>query len=68
MVAGGDLVVFVVTVCQVLYFDSHYHAYVIEPTSFQSFVTNILDHNVYHSCKLTGGLTYISLKYHFFSS
>lgn len=29
MVIGGDIIIFIVSTCKVLYFDSHYHAYVI---------------------------------------
>ena len=29
LVIGGDSVIFGVSVCKVLYFDDHYHAYVI---------------------------------------
>ena len=59
------MVIFVLSLCKVLYFDSHYHAYVINFTPHQSFLTTILDHNVYHGHKLADGLTYITLKYFF---
>lgn len=63
LVIGGDMCVFVVSLCNVNYYDSHYHAYVINVTSHR-FVTSILhDHNVYHGHKLADGQTYISLKY-----
>lgn len=62
MVVGGDLVVFVTSLCEVVYFDSHYHAYVISVTSHQSLLTNLLDHNVYHSHR-SSGLTYLTLRY-----
>ncbi len=31
IVIGGDMVIFVVLLCKVLYFDSHYYAYIINP-------------------------------------
>lgn len=57
-------VVFRITNCKVLYFDDHYHAYVISETAKQSFHCNIRDHNVYHGHMLRDRRTYISLKYH----
>ena len=66
LVIGGDIIIFVVSICDIIYFDSHYHAYVIEVTSKQILVSvdDLLDFHVYHSCKLSDGLTYVSLKYH----
>ena len=64
MVMGGDMVIFVVSICNVRYYDSHYHAYVVDVTSQRSLFRDIIDHNVYHSHKLTDGKTYISLKYY----
>ena len=63
-IVGGDLVVFVVSLCQVLYFDSHYHAYAISVTPQQSFFTKLVDHNVYHGHRVSNGLIHIALKYH----
>lgn len=62
IVVGGDLVVFVTSLCDVLYFDSHYHAYVISVTSHQALFTHLLDHNVYHGHKSNGSI-FISLRY-----
>lgn len=67
IVVGGDLLFFLVRLCEVLYFDDHYHAYVIKVTSQQSIYTKLLDRNVYHSHVLSNGLSYITLK-HFFMS
>ena len=64
IVVGGDLVVFVTSQCEVLYFDSHFHSYVISVTSNQLLFTtqSLLDHNVYHGHKFKG-LTYLTLRY-----
>ena len=67
MIIGGDMIIFIVSTCQVLYFDSHHNAYVINVTSHKSLVTTLLDHSVHHAHKLTDGFTYISLKHHFLS-
>ena len=64
MVIGGDLVIYVVSLCEVQYFDSHFHAYVISVTSHQSLLTNLMDHNVYDGHKvISSGLTYVTLRY-----
>ena len=63
LVVGGSTIIFHTTDCKVLYFDDHYHAYVISMTAKQSFHCNIRDHNVYHAHVLRDKLTYISLKY-----
>ena len=63
MVLGGNLVVFITSVCKVSYFDSHYHAYVISVTHQKVMTTKLLDHNVYHSHILSDGLSYITLRY-----
>ena len=65
MVVGGDMVIFLISVCKVLYFDSHFHAYVISVTTQQCLITisNLLDHNIYHGHKFANNLTYIVLKY-----
>ena len=65
IVIGGDMVVFVVSLCNVNYYDSHYHAYVIDVTSQRSLFCNIHDQFVYHGHRLADGKTYISLKYYF---
>ena len=65
LVIGGDIIIFVISICNTIYFDSHYHAYVVEVTSKQILVSvdDLLDFHVYHSCKLSDGLIYVSLKY-----
>ena len=63
MVIGGDKVIFMVLMCCVLYFDSHYHSYVVSVGSQKLLISDILDHNVYHGHTLSDGLTYIPLKY-----
>ena len=62
LIVGGDLIVFLTSVCQVLFFDPHYHAYVISVTPQQSLFIDLKDHNVYHGHRVDG-LTYITLKY-----
>jgi hypothetical protein len=64
LVVGGDMVIFDTLLCKVLYFDSHFHAYVIFITSQRSLFSTLLDHNVYHGHRLDDGSTYITLKYH----
>ena len=63
IVIGGDMLIFCVRLCDVLYFDSHYHAYVINVTSQQSVISKLLDRNVYHCHKLLDNLSYITLKH-----
>ena len=46
----------------VLYFDSHYHAYVIKTGIEKSFLCNISHKKVYHAHELGDGLLYITLK------
>ena len=65
MVVGGDMVIFVVSICNVQYYDSHYHAYVVNVTSNRTLLHTISDHNVYHDHRLADGKVYISLRYHF---
>lgn len=64
LVIGGDMVIFVVSLCKV-YFDPHYHAYVINVTSHRSLTSKVLDRNVYHGHKLAGGNTFITFKHVF---
>ena len=59
----GNNIVFLVTKCNVLYFDSHYRAYVINIGLERSLFCNIAHQNVYHAHKLSDGLLYIALKY-----
>lgn len=65
MVIGGDTIVFVLSLCKVLFFDDHYHAYVINVTQQRLFVSNLYDHNIYHGHKSADGYIYITLKYYF---
>lgn len=53
LVIGGDIIVYITTVCEVSYFDPHYHAYVISITPQQSMFAKLQDHNVYHGHKLS---------------
>ena len=64
MVIGGDMLLFLVSSCNVLYFDSHYHVYIISVSSCQSLISDLFDYNVYHGHKLTDDLTYIYLKHY----
>ena len=63
-VIGGDIVIFCVTLCKVLYYDSHYHSYVVANTSNRKVVSSLVDHTVYHAHTLSG-FTYITLKSYF---
>ena len=65
MVIRGDMLIFVVSICNGKYYDSHYHAYVVDLTSQRSLFRHILDHSVHHGHRLADGNTYITLKYHF---
>ena len=65
VVLGGDSVIFVLSLCKVLFFDDHYHSYAITVGSQRLFISEIIDHNVYHGHKMANGHTYITLKYHF---
>lgn len=66
LVIGGNLVTFLVLDCNVIYFDDHFHSYVVEITSNKSIITmdNLHDHNVYHAHRISGSF-YVSLKYFF---
>lgn len=44
LVIGGNLVIFVLYICGVLFFDDHYHAYVVRQL--------LVDHS-YHNCMTT---------------
>lgn len=66
LVVGGDLIVFIVYPCTTLYFDSHYHAYVIERQAKRVLISDLRDHNVLHGRKIDG-LLYVGLKYFFVS-
>ena len=55
------MVVFVVSLCNVNYYDSHYHAYVIDVTSQRSLFCNIHDQFVYHGHRLADGKTYVTV-------
>ena len=66
LVVGGDMVVFVVHPCITLYFDSHYHSYVVEVETRKVLTSDLADPNVLHGRKING-LTYVGLKYFFVS-
>lgn len=65
MVIGGDMVIFVVSLCNVQYYDSHFHAYVVDVTPQRMLFHTIVDYNIHHGHKLADGKTYISLRYYF---
>ena len=65
MVVAGDLVIFVVSLCNIQYYDSHYHAYVVDVTSQRTLLCKTFDYCVHHGHRLADGKTYISLKHHF---
>lgn len=65
IVIGGDMVFFCVKLCEMLYFDDHFHAYAINTTSQKTIVTKLFDRNVYHCHKLSDDHHYITLNYFF---
>ena len=46
LVMCGNVPVFSVSLCKVLYFEDHYHAYVISVTDRHNLYCHLLDHNV----------------------
>lgn len=66
LVLSGDLIVFCVYPCSTLYFDCHYHAFVVEIQTQRVLVSDLADPNVLHGRKVNGQ-TYIGLKYFFVS-
>ena len=67
IVVGGNMIIFVLSMCKVLYYDNHYHVYAINVTSHRCVYSHLFDHNVYHGHRLANGITYIYLKYYFLS-
>ena len=65
MVLGGNCVIFILSLCSVLFFDDHYHSYAISVTPQRLFLSKLHDHKVYHGHKLKNGHTYITLKHYF---
>ena len=66
LVINASVIIFIVSECISVYFDDHYHVYVINNTSNQLLITTdqLHDFNVYHMHKLSDGKEYITLKYH----
>lgn len=64
LVIHGSQVVFIVEECKVMYFDEHFHSYVIIHTAVKSAICNLYDHNIYHSQQV-GSRLHISLRYYF---
>ena len=64
LILGNNTLLFVVRECQILYFDDHFHAYVIKVTANTLIVSDLYDHNVYHSHTINGNV-HIGLKYYF---
>ena len=60
MMIGGDMIIFVVSIFKVLYFDSHYHAYVINVTSVRPLLTKCCRSHC-SSCSQPGGWIYMYL-------
>lgn len=54
LVIGGDMIVFIVYPCTTLFFDSHYHAYVIDINYQRTLVLNLADPHVLHGRKING--------------
>lgn len=48
LVIGGDMVIFVVHPCITVYFDSHYHAYVVSAKTQRVLLSSLADNNVLH--------------------
>lgn len=63
VIVVGNNPVFMITKCNVLYFDSHFHAYVIKIGIERSYLCNVTHKNVYHAHMLSDGLLYITLKH-----
>ena len=63
LVISSNLVTFVLLDCNVLYFDDHFHSYVVEIKSIIT-MDNLYDCNVYHAHRISGSF-YVSLKYYF---
>lgn len=61
LVVGGDLIVFIAYPCSTLYFDIHYHAYVVETKTQRVFISHLADPNVLHG-RTVDGLWYVALK------
>lgn len=55
-----------VSLCDVQYFDNHFHAFVIAVTTNRQLISHdqLRDHNVYHTSSIQGCL-YVSLRYYF---
>lgn len=63
LVVGGSFVVYCVSLCITLYFEDHYHSYVIEVTSVKKLLSALWDHNVYHAHQGQDKKLYVTLKY-----
>lgn len=70
LVLPGELVLFVVMHCPVIYFDDHYNAYVIDVSSQRKLIQadSLLDPFVLHTHKLfdKSDTVFISLKFYIF--
>ena len=64
LVISGSTLLFVVIECNVLYFDDHFHAYVLELTANKSVMYEKYDNNVYHAHRINDKL-HVSLKHYF---
>lgn len=60
IVVSGSLVVYCVSY-KTLYFENHYHSYIIEGTSAKKCISTLWDHNVYHAHKLKDRKLYVML-------
>ena len=63
LIVSNSLVVFQVIKCETLFFEAHYHAYAIKPTSEQLLYTKLLCYDVHHAHTLNNGYSYVSLKH-----
>ena len=66
LVLNGSQVIFIVQEYKVIYFDEHFHSYVIQSTPRKSALIDLYDPNVYHSQEFNN-LLFITLRYYFFS-
>jgi len=48
MVLGGDMIMFVVSLCNVQYYDCKYHVFVVDVTLHRKLFHTVFAHNVYH--------------------
>ena len=65
LVLHGSVLVFIAQEYTVLYFDEHFHSYVVQSTPCRSAIADLYDPNIYHTQKFNNSL-FITLRYYFF--